>query len=167
MVDPKNMELFGRFGVLSEVEVKARYEVKLEAYIKLLNIEALTMLKMARQRLFPAVTGFANEISQTISNINRCGVDGLSVKAEAELLKKLTDGADKMSAAIDKLDAATVKAQQTPADEDGFVYGQAMAYHDEVLPAMDELREATDAMEVIVDKDYWPIPSYNEMLYYC
>ncbi|MDY2624702.1 MAG: glutamine synthetase III [Coriobacteriales bacterium] len=167
MVDPKNMELFGRFGVLSEVEVKARYEVKLEAYIKLLNIEALTMLKMARQRLFPAVTGFANEISQTINNINSCGVDGLSVRAEAELLKKLTDGADKMSAAIDKLDAATVKAQQTPADEDGFVYGQAMAYHDEVLPAMDELREATDAMEVIVDKDYWPIPSYNEMLYYC
>ncbi len=164
-VAEKNLKLFEDFGVLTRVEAESRYEVKLEHYSKLVNIEAKTMLKMARQRLFPAVTGFANEIGATISNMKTAS-SGISVRAEEELLKKLATGADAMSDAITVLDEATEKANGVEADDTAGNLARAKAFHELVIPAMDDLREKTDTLENVVDKDYWPIPSYNELLFY-
>ena len=161
MLDQKNIDLFAEFGVLDEVENHARYEVKLDTYSKILNIEARTMSHMTKRKIVPSVTKYAEQIANTI-NAKRQANPDLDPIADQKLLKMLNESANKMSVALDALDEALAAAQQTEG-----TYEKARAFHDDVLTAMEELRLTCDAMEDIVSTEAWPMPTYNKILFYC
>ena len=160
LVDPKNIQLMEDFGVLTKVEMESRYEVELEHYSKIINIEALTMLEMARKQLLPAVNAYMSEVANTAAS-KLAVSESLSVRSETKALTRLSADADAMSDAVDELQAA-VNAAKALSDESA----KAVAFHDDVLPKMDALRAAADDAETICGEDYWPLPSYSKMLYY-
>ncbi len=161
MLDQKNIDLFAEFGVLSEAENRSRYEVKLETYSKLINIEGQTMSHMTKRKIAPAVIDFANQVAATI-NAKKAANPDLDPIADQKLLRRLNDGANAMADCIDALDAALADAQ---AQADSLA--QARSYHDGVLAAMDALRAICDDMEGIVSTEAWPLPTYNKILFYC
>ena len=160
LIDPKNIQLMEDFGVLTKVEMESRYEVELEHYSKIINIEALTMLEMARKQLLPAVNAYMSEVATTAAS-KLAVSENLSVRSETKALTRLSADADAMSDAVDELQAA-VDAAKALSDESA----KAVAFHDDVLPKMDALRAAADDAETICGEDYWPLPSYSKMLYY-
>ena len=160
LIDPKNIALMEEFGVLTKVEMHSRYEVELEHYSKVINIEALTMLEMARKQLLPAVNAYMSEVANTAAS-KLAVSESLSVRSETKALTRLSADADAMSDAVDELQAA-VNAAKALSDESA----KAVAFHDDVLPKMDALRAAADDAETICGEDYWPLPSYSKMLYY-
>ena len=160
LIDPKNIQLMEDFGVLTNVEMESRYEVELEHYSKIINIEALTMLEMARKQLLPAINSYMSEVANTAAS-KLAVSESLSVRSETKTLSHLSADADAMSDAIDELQAA-VDAAKALSDESA----KAVAFHDDVLLKMDALRAAADDAETICGEDYWPLPSYSKMLYY-
>ena len=160
LIDPKNIQLMEDFGVLTKVEMESRYEVEMEHYSKIINIEALTMLEMARKQLLPAVNAYMSEVANTAAS-KLAVSESLSVRSETKTLSHLSADADAMSDAIDELQAA-VDAAKALSDESA----KAVAFHDDVLLKMDALRAAADDAETICGEDYWPLPSYSKMLYY-
>ena len=160
LIEPKNIALMEDFGVLTKVEMESRYEVEMEHYSKIINIEALTMLEMARKQLLPAVNAYMSEVANTAAS-KLAVSESLSVRSETKALTRLSADADAMSDAIDELQAA-VDAAKALSDESA----KAVAFHDDVLPKMDALRAAADDAETICGEDYWPLPSYSKMLYY-
>ena len=160
LVDPKNIKLMEDFGVLTKVEMESRYEVEMEHYSKIINIEALTMLEMARKQLLPAINAYMSEVANTAAS-KLAVSEAISVRSETKTLQKLSKDADDMSDAIDTLQAAVDSAKALE-DESK----KAVAFHDDVIPAMDALRAAADDAETICGEDYWPLPSYSKMLYY-
>ena len=161
MIDQKNLDLFEEFNVMSPVEVKSRYEVKLEQYSKLLNIEGRTMSHMTKRKIAPAVSTYADQVASTIID-KKAACPDIDPAGDTKLLRELNDGSNRMATATAKLDAALEKAQGTTD-----VLAQARSFHDDVLTAMDELREICDEMENIVSTEAWPLPTYNKMLFYC
>ena len=158
IVKPENIAFFEKYGVLSEAETRARYVAKAEQYAKLLNIEANTMVNMARTMYLPAISAYAGDLATSVATRAEIGVDAAADKAT---VKALSEGSAAILAATDELEAANAKARgldDVAAEDD--------AYRDEVLPLMDKLRAAVDAMETVTSKDYWPVPSYNDMLFY-
>ena len=160
LIDPKNIKLMEDFGVLTKVEMESRYEVEMEHYSKIINIEALTMLEMARKQLLPAINAYMSEVANTAAS-KLAVSEAISVRSETKTLQKLSKDADDMSDAIDTLQAAVDSAKALE-DESK----KAVAFHDDVIPAMDALRAAADDAETICGEDYWPLPSYSKMLYY-
>ena len=160
LIDPKNIALMEEFGVLTKVEMESRYEVEMEHYSKVINIEALTMLEMARKQLLPAVNAYMSEVANTAAS-KLAVSESISVRSETKTLTKLSADADAMSDAIDTLQDAVDATKALPSEAD-----KAVAFHDNVLPAMDALRAAADDAETICGEDYWPLPSYSKMLYY-
>ena len=160
LVDPKNIQLMEDFGVLTKVEMESRYEVEMEHYAKIINIEALTMLEMARKQLLPAVNSYMSEVASTAAT-KLAVSEALSVRSETKTLTKLSADADAMSDAIDVLQDVVDAAEALTSESE-----KAVAFHDNVLPAMDALRAAADDAETICGEDYWPLPSYSKMLYY-
>ena len=160
LIEPKNIALMEDFGVLTKVEMESRYEVEMEHYSKIINIEALTMLEMARKQLLPAVNAYMSEVATTAAS-KLAVSENLSVRSETKALTRLSADADAMSDAVDELQAA-VDAAKALSDESA----KAVAFHDDVLPKMDALRAAADDAETICGEDYWPLPSYSKMLYY-
>ncbi len=160
LIAPKNIQLMEDFGVLTKVEMESRYEVEMEHYSKIINIEALTMLEMARKQLLPAINAYMSEVANTAAS-KLAVSEAISVRSETKTLTKLSADADAMSDAIDVLQDA-VNAAQALGDESA----KAVAFHDNVLPAMDALRAAADDAETICGEDYWPLPSYSKMLFY-
>ena len=160
LIEPKNIALMEDFGVLTKVEMESRYEVEMEHYSKIINIEALTMLEMARKQLLPAVNAYMSEVANTAAS-KLAVSESLSVRSETKALTRLSADADAMSDAVDELQAA-VDAAKALSDESA----KAVAFHDDVLPKMDALRVAADDAETICGEDYWPLPSYSKMLYY-
>ena len=160
LIEPKNIALMEDFGVLTKVEMESRYEVEMEHYSKIINIEALTMLEMARKQLLPAVNAYMSEVANTAAS-KLAVSESLSVRSETKALSRLSADADAMSDAVDELQAA-VDAAKALSDESA----KAVAFHDDVLPKMDALRAAADDAETICGEDYWPLPSYSKMLYY-
>ena len=160
LIEPKNITLMEDFGVLTKVEMESRYEVEMEHYSKIINIEALTMLEMARKQLLPAVNAYMSEVATTAAS-KLAVSENLSVRSETKALTRLSADADAMSDAVDELQAA-VNAAKALSDESA----KAVAFHDDVLPKMDALRAAADDAETICGEDYWPLPSYSKMLYY-
>ena len=160
LIDPKNIALMEEFGVLTKVEMYSRYEVELEHYSKIINIEALTMLEMARKQLLPAVNSYMSEVANTAAS-KLAVSESISVRSETKTLGRLSADADAMSDAIDTLQDAVDAAKALPSESE-----KAVAFHDNVLPAMDALRAAADDAETICGEDYWPLPSYSKMLYY-
>ena len=160
LIDPKNIALMEEFGVLTKVEMESRYEVELEHYSKVINIEALTMLEMARKQLLPAINAYMSEVANTAAS-KLAVSESISVRSETKTLGRLSADADAMSDAIDTLQDAVDAAKALPSESE-----KAVAFHDNVLPAMDTLRAAADDAETLCGEDYWPLPSYSKMLYY-
>ena len=160
LIAEKNIKLMEDFGVLTKVEMESRYEVEMEHYAKIINIEALTMLEMARKQLLPAVNAYMSEVANTAAS-KLAVSESISVRSETKTLTKLSDDADAMSDAIDTLQQVVDAAEALTSESE-----KAVAFHDTVIPAMDALRAAADAAETICGEDYWPLPSYSKMLYY-
>ena len=160
LIEPKNIALMEEFGVLTKVEMESRYEVEMEHYSKIINIEALTMLEMARKQLLPAVNSYMSELANTAAS-KLAVSENISVRSETKTLGRLSADADAMSDAVDTLQDAVDAAKALPSESE-----KAVAFHDNVLPAMDTLRAAADDAETICGEDYWPLPSYSKMLYY-
>ncbi len=160
LIDPKNIQLMEDFGVLTKIEMESRYEVEMEHYSKIINIEALTMLEMARKQLLPAINAYMSEVANTAAS-KQAVSEAISVRSETKTLTRLSTDADAMSDAIDALQAA-VDTAEAMTDESA----KAVSFHDDVLPKMDALRAAADDAETICGEDYWPLPSYSKMLYY-
>ena len=161
LVSQKSIDLFAEFGVLTEPEVRSRYEVKLEKYNKLLNIEARVMIRMARRTYLPAIADYAADVASNITTI-KSALPNSDLAAHEALLNRLTSGIESAAAATAEL----VKVHDaTEAIEDG--QEQAYAYANKVIPAMDALRAVIDDLELYTERDYWPVPTYNDMLFYC
>ena len=155
-VAEKNLELFSEMGVLSPVEARSRYEVKLEKYNKLMNIEANTMEVMARRTYLPVISAYATKIAKGITTVTAAMPDAPMSH------ETLTEGVNAIYDGLDALRDAHVAAEAIADSQE-----QANAYAHKVRPAMDALRAAVDAMEPIVASDYWPVPTYDDMLFYC
>ena len=158
--EAKNIALMEEFGVLTKTEMLSRYEVEMEHYSKIINIEARTMLKIANKQLIPAATSYMGEVANAAA-AKAAAVEGISTKAESKVLKALSQYTDEMSDAADELKTVTDKVCALE-DESA----KAHAFHDEVLPVMARLRAAADVAEELVDEEYWPLPCYSRMLFY-
>ena len=156
----KNIRLFSEMGVLTEAEAVCRYEVKLEKYNKLMNIEATTMVREARRTYRPVITAYATKVAKGLETIRAAGAEA-AMAFEQATLNELCDGITAINESIERLDEVHAKAES-------LVEGQAQAncYAHEVAPVMADLRAAVDAMEEIVAADYWPVPTYDDILFY-
>ena len=158
LVAEKNLKLFEKYHVASSDEMHARYVSKAEQYAKLLNIEANTMVYMTKHMYLPALFDYSGDIATTVATKAELGI---AAKAEKALVQTLTDGIDKITELVADLEKKNAAAQ---ALED--CTEQDNAYRDSVIPAMDALRADVDAMEKVCGHDYWPVPSYNKILFY-
>ena len=159
-VAPKNLALFEEMGVLSETEAKSRYEVKLEKYNKLMNIEATTMRRMARRTYLPVIGAYATKIAKGITTITEA-MPTAGMQHERAELATLTDGVNAIYEGLDELATLHEKAEVCTDSQE-----KANVYAHEVNPAMERLRAAVDAMEPIVAREYWPVPTYDDILFY-
>ncbi len=159
LMDDKNVAVCEEMGVLTRTEIESRYHAKLEQYSKVINIEAQTMLSMANTLYMPAVSRFSKGIAESLAAKKELG---LECRGELNLLERLNAGINAISDAIEKLFEVENKANACTEED----LKQARIYHDDVIPAMSELRFAVDEMEKIVPTDIWPVPSYNQMLFY-
>ncbi|MDO5436240.1 MAG: glutamine synthetase III [Clostridia bacterium] len=156
---PKNVDLFTRHRVLSQSELRSRTEIGLDAYAKVINIEASTMLMMTRRQILPAVIGFSGKIAGAVNGI-RSADSSLDVSGPLSLLTELTVRINDLKAAADELDRV-----RNALSADLCVAERARYMHDAVLPGMDRLRAAADRLEVITDREVWPFPTYDDLLF--
>ena len=159
-IDKKNIDLFVKHGIVSEQEIHARYEIELEHYSKQLNIEALSMLEMAKRDITPAVITFINELAQTVS-FKKQASPFMSCYAEESLLKSLSEELEAFVKKTDELEAAVKNA----ADYSGENLEHAKYFRNTVFALMEELRAVGDEMETEMPSKYWPYPSYGEILF--
>ena len=153
----KAVKLFERFGVFTKAELESRAEIQYEAYAKAINIEARTMIDMASKQFVPAFIKYTKTLADTVIAVKAAGADA-SVQTEA--LNDVTALLAETKAALDALVKVT---EEAAAKEEGAV--QANFYHSEVVPAMDGLRAPVDKLEMIVDKEAWPMPSYGDLIF--
>ena len=155
--DEKNVRLLEKYGVYTPVEVAARQEILLDNYSKIINIEAQTMIEMANKEIIPACAKFTKDLACGIAKKAALGISAL---AETDIAKKVGELTDRAYAATKVLEDVVVEAKLV---ED--VAEAAHNYHDKVVVAMQELRAACDAAETIVSKEYWPFPTYSDLLF--
>ena len=153
----KAVELFERFSVFTKAELESRAEIQYEAYTKAINIEARTMIDMASKQFLPAFIKYTKTLADTVNAVKAAGVDA---SVQTETLKEVSALMAETKAALDNLVKTTADAA---AKEEGEV--QATYYHTEVVPAMDALRAPVDKLEMIVDKEAWPMPSYGDLIF--
>ena len=158
-VSDKALSLFEEMGVLTKAEAQCRYDCKLEKYNKLMNIEATTMIREARRTYRPVITAYATKVAKGLEAIRAAGAEA-AMQCEQNTLNKLCRGITQINDSIKALDAVHQKAEGLDGQE------QANVYAHEVAPAMATLRAAVDAMEEIVAADYWPVPTYDDILFY-
>ena len=159
-VAPKSIELFEEFGVLSESEVRSRYEVKLEKYNKLINIEARVMRRMMRRLYLPAISAYAAKVADHITAV-KAAMPAANTTAQEAQLARIMDG---LNEAQEKFDALAAKHREIVKIDDAQAAANANAH--ELLPLMESLRETVDNLEILVPDSDWPVPSYNEILFY-
>ena len=153
----KAVELFERFSVFTKAELESRAEIQYEAYAKAINIEARTMIDMASKQFLPAFIKYTKTLADTVNAVKAAGVDA---SVQTETLKEVSALMAETKAALDNLVKTTADAA---AKEEGEV--QATYYHTEVVPAMDALRAPDDKLEMIVDKEASPMPSYGDLIF--
>lgn len=156
--DPKNIALLEKFGVLSEKEIKARMEVLLENYAKTINIEALTMIDMAKKKYIPTCIAYTKELCDAVAvkkSLEIC------LCVEKELAEKVSSLTKDAYTATNKLEEAVAAA----AAKDSCVLDMAKSYREEVIPVMDALRAAVDGLEVILPSCKWPVPAYSDIIF--
>ena len=153
----KAVKLFEKFHIFTKVELESREEIIYETYAKTINIEALTMIDMAGKDIIPAVSAYTGDLANTVLAVKEAGA---TASTQVELLKKVDGLLTEAQAALETLQAETVKAS---AIED--VKAQAFYYKDTVKAAMDALRAPVDKLEMVVDSDIWPMPTYGELMF--
>ncbi|MBQ1172380.1 MAG: glutamine synthetase III [Lachnospiraceae bacterium] len=157
ITDPKAVALFEKFGIYTEAELKSREEIIYETYAKSINIEALTMIDMASKQIIPAVVKYTKVLADTINAVKAAGADA---SVQTDLLKQVTKKLEAIQKALVKLEKAEAKgSSMTDVKE------QAFFYKDTVMVIMAELRKPADELEMIVDKELWPIPTYGELMF--
>ncbi len=159
-LDEKNIELFKRHKIYTEAEMEARYETIMEEYCKTINIEALTMVEMSKRDIIPAVSGYTGELAGSVS-AKRAVIKDLPCRAEAELTERLSSLLDETYAETEELAALL----RDPKAGNVNVLNRAVFYRDEVIPAMERLRTTVDSMEGSVSSDFWPYPTYADLMY--
>ena len=157
--DEKNIALFGKFGVMSETEMRSRREIFFESYKKIKNIEARTMLEMTMRDIIPAVTGYVGRLAESI-NATRVASKGAAVGFATELVDKLSSLLGKTYDAYYALERALKSALQKKDDESA-----AFAIKSTVIPKMDALRKVVDEMETLTARDSWPMPTYGDIIF--
>lgn len=159
-IDQKNVDLFVKNKICSEEEVKARYEIELENYAKQINIEALTMIDMAKKNILPAVSAYVRELTDT-ALAKKALSDAIPTSVEEELVASLSTKLVSFSKKTAELEEAVIKASEY--SNDNLAY--ATYYRETVFAIMQELRAVGDSMETETSSEYWPYPSYGEMLF--
>lgn len=160
LITEKSITLFEKHGVLSKKELESRYEIALEDYIKLINIEALTMVDMAKRQILPASIEYASALASSINTI-KTAVPGANTSAQEELVKEISDGISDFNERIISISSTIKKAQSM----DGDTNKKAVFYRDEVFKEMGTLRCLGDNLELMVDAKMWPFPTYEDMLF--
>ena len=154
----KAVALFEKFGVFTKAELESRVEIEYETYAKEINIEAKAMIDIAGKQIVPAIIKYTTELAESVSAVKSvCDAD---ISVQTDLLKEVSALLVETKAALTKLEEVTEKGG---AMEEG--RAQAVFYRDEVKTAMDALRAPVDKLEMIVDKDIWPMPSYGDLLF--
>ncbi|WP_394917462.1 glutamine synthetase III [uncultured Robinsoniella sp.] len=157
LVSDKAIELFAKFSVFTRAELESRVEIQYEAYAKAINIEAKTMIDIAGKQILPAVIHYTKELADTIISVKEAGS---KANVQSRLLDKTSDLLEAAENALDKLSEVTLNAAQKAEGEE-----QARYFHDAVMPAMDALRAPVDQLEMIVNKELWPMPSYGDLIF--
>lgn len=157
LVTDKAIALFGKFGVFTEAELKSRAEIQYEAYAKALNIEARAMIDIASKHIIPAVLRFNRSLSDTVNTMKEAGVE---VHVPMEMLRQSSKLLATTKTSLTKLEEVTEKAAKMEPGRE-----QAVYYYETVSKAMEELRIPVDQLEMIVDKEEWPMPSYGDLLF--
>jgi len=160
MIADKNVALFKEHDILTRHEMESRCEINLENYIKVINIEALTMLEMAKRQILPAVIKYAAVVADSINTIKKTGVKA-DISVQEELLKEISS----LAAAFRNNSVALEKAVTQAVGICGDTFGRACFYRDQVFVKMGALRATGDKLETLVDEDYWPMPTYGDLLF--
>ncbi len=160
ILDKKNVELFEKHKVYSKVELTSRYEIHNECYSKVINIEALTMLDMAKKQILPAGSKFAQELAQTLAEKKSIAPD-CDLSYESDLLKQVSSLTGAIYSGVKELE----KAVDGVKDVQGGAGKVAMYYREVVFAAMNKLRASSDVLETLVPKDLWPFPTYSDLLF--
>ena len=158
-LDEKNIKLFTTHKIFTPAEVQARYEIAVEQYCKTIHIEALTLIDMVRKKVLPAIISYMERIATTAAAKKKVS-EKLSCRTEEKLLEKLSFGADAISDRLEELQNEVKRAEKI-----GDMLAQAVEYKDKVLSKMQELRQEIDEIEPMVNKEFWKIPTYAEMLF--
>ena len=158
LISQKSTHLFSKLKVFSEVELHSRYEILIEEYYKTINIEARTMLSMAKTQIMPAVINYMTQVAQNVSIMT--SLEKFNIDAQSEMLTELNTLLNSLKRAIDELE---IVHKETIQIEEGLE--KAQAFRNNVLPKMEALREVADKLETIVDEKIWPIPTYSELLF--
>lgn len=158
-IDPKNIELVTRHGIYTEAEFRARYEIHLENYCKLMRIESKTMVDMVLHQLLPAGLQYSSDLAEGICRKQQALGKHANVIAEVSLTKRLSDCC---SSIYEKCEALNTAIKAVPSDSQI----AADYYSDVVVPAMESLRKDADLLERLTAKNYWPYPTYSDILYY-
>ena len=157
LVTEKTISLFERYHVFTRAELESRAEIKYENYAKAINIEARTMIDMASKQIIPAIIRYTKTLADTVNSVREAGAD---FSVQSQLLAEISALLGETKKALDILAKETETAA---AMEEGEV--QARFYHDTVFPAMEALRAPVDQLEMIVDKEAWPMPSYGDLMF--
>ena len=157
LVTDKSIELFAKFGVFTKTELESRAEIHYENYSKAINIEARTMIDMARKQFLPAIIKYTRTLADTVNAVKEAGADA---SVQSETLAEITVLLKEARAALMELEKVTGEVAQLPDGPE-----KARAYYEVVHPAMDALRDPVDQLEMIVDKEAWPMPSYGDLIF--
>jgi glutamine synthetase len=156
---PKNVELFEKFHIFNKSELESRSEVLYENYAKVINIEAQTMLHMASKHYIPAVIKYCGELATSI-NAMRSACPGMDITTEEQLLRRVNDLLRQVSENHAHLAQVTEDAHSQAVGELA-----ARSFRQQVVPAMEKLRGAVDRLELLVNKAYWPVPTYGDLMF--
>ena len=157
LTTPKAIRLFEKFGIFTEAELRSRAEILYETYAKSVNIEALTMIDMANKQIIPAVMRYANVLAETVIKVKEAGANAA---VPAKLLDTVTAKLAETKDALEALENAESVASSMKQGKE-----QAFFYHDKVVTAMNALRKPADELEKLVDKNYWPFPTYADLMF--
>ncbi|WP_026886314.1 glutamine synthetase III [Clostridium beijerinckii] len=160
MISEKNQAVLEKHGVLTKVESESRYEITLENYNKIINIEALTTLEMAKRQIIPAVIQYTTSIAESINTIKATGVN-VDISVQTELLTEIST----LLASLNKNVALLEKAVEKADNFEGDIFDLGMMYRYEVFEQMNTLRADADKLETLVDEEFWPLPTYSDMLF--
>ena len=160
LIADKNIKVFEKHKVFTKAELESRYEIMLENYVKVVNIEAQTMLEMAKRDILPSVINYITDLADSINTVNATGINA-DVSVQSEFLESVSKNAALFNKKITQLEGALSKASKMHGDS----YKHAYFFRYDIFEKMYELRHVGDVLETIVGSDYWPMPTYGDLLF--